>query len=94
MSIQPKSKKRIIVIGGGPAGLMAAGQAAEQGAKVILLEKMKRPGRKLCISGKGRCNITNIAEKHEFIAHFGKSGCFLHQAFSRFFNTDLIMGHY
>ncbi|MBU0480037.1 MAG: NAD(P)/FAD-dependent oxidoreductase [Proteobacteria bacterium] len=82
--------KKIIVIGGGPSGLMAAGQAALAGAEVLLLEKMKRPGRKLCISGKGRCNITNIADKVDFMAHFGRSGRFLHQAFARFFNTELL----
>ena len=82
--------RRIIVIGGGPAGLMAAGQAAEAGAETLLLEKMKRTGLKLCITGKGRCNITNIAEISDFISHFGKNGTFLRQAFARFFNTDLI----
>lgn len=85
MSIQ-----KIIVIGGGAAGLMAAGQAAEGGAETLLLEKMKRPGRKLCITGKGRCNITNIAESNDFIAHFGTTGSFLRQAFSRYFNKDLM----
>lgn len=81
---------RVIVIGGGPAGLMAAGQATEAGAETLLLEKMKRTGLKLCITGKGRCNITNIAEISEFISHFGKTGPFLRQAFARFFNTDLM----
>jgi predicted Rossmann fold flavoprotein len=80
----------IVVVGGGAAGLMAAGQAAQAGADTLLLEKMSRPGRKLCITGKGRCNITNIAEITDCIAHFGKTGLFLRQAFSRFFNTDLI----
>jgi len=82
--------RKVIVIGGGPAGLMAAGQAAEAGAETLLLEKMKRTGLKLCITGKGRCNITNIAEISEFIPHFGKTGPFLRQAFARFFNTDLM----
>ncbi|MEK6201040.1 MAG: NAD(P)/FAD-dependent oxidoreductase, partial [Desulfobulbaceae bacterium] len=71
------NKRKVIVIGGGAAGLMAAGQAAVSGADVLLLEKMKRPGRKICITGKGRCNITNIAEIKEFIAHFGSNGRFL-----------------
>jgi len=84
------SKKRIIIVGGGAAGLMAAGQAAEQGAEVILLEKMKQPGRKICISGKGRCNITNSAAIPEFIEHFGKNGRFLRQVFSRFFAPELL----
>jgi hypothetical protein len=83
-------KQKIIVIGGGPAGLMAAGQAAEAGAETLLLEKMKKTGLKLCITGKGRCNITNIAEISDFIGHFGKTGPFLRQAFARFFNTDLM----
>ena len=69
---------------------MAAGQAAEAGADTLLLEKMKKTGLKLCITGKGRCNITNIAEISDFINHFGKTGPFLRQAFARFFNTDLI----
>ena len=83
-------KRRVIVIGGGPAGLMAAGQAAQAGAETLLLEKMKKIGLKLCITGKGRCNITNIAEISDFIAHFGKTGPFLRQAFTRFFNADLM----
>ncbi len=80
----------IIVVGGGAAGLMAAGQAAAQGASVLILEKMKRPGRKICISGKGRCNLTNTAQVSDFISHFGKNGRFLHQAFCRFFSQELI----
>jgi len=83
-------RKTVVVIGGGAAGLMAAGQAAIAGARVILLEKMKQPGRKICISGKGRCNITNSAPVTDFIEHFGKNGRFLRQAFSRFFSTELI----
>ncbi|MBE9532069.1 MAG: NAD(P)/FAD-dependent oxidoreductase, partial [Proteobacteria bacterium] len=50
----------VAVIGAGAAGLMAAGEAALCGARVVLFEKMARPGRKICITGKGRCNITNI----------------------------------
>ena len=69
---------------------MAAGQAAEAGADTLLLEKMNKTGLKLCITGKGRCNITNIAEISDFINHFGKTGLFLRQAFARFFNTDLM----
>jgi predicted flavoprotein YhiN len=61
---------------------MAAGQAAESGADTLLLEKMKRSGRKLCITGKGRCNITNAGEITDFIEHFGRTGNFLRQAFS------------
>ncbi len=84
------AKKKIVIIGGGAAGLMAAGQAAEAGAQVLLLEKMKRPGRKICIAGKGRCNITNTADLLDFITHFGRNGRFLHQAFNRFFSEELL----
>ena len=83
-------KKRIIVIGGGAAGLMAAGKAAEAGAETVLLEKMTRLGRKLAITGKGRCNLTNTADISDFLTHFGKNGRFLRQAFHTFFNTDLM----
>jgi len=83
------SKPRIIVIGGGAAGLMAAGQAAENGADTLLLEKQKKTGQKLGITGKGRCNLTNTAQISDFIAHFGKTGPFMRQAFARFFSTDL-----
>jgi predicted Rossmann fold flavoprotein len=82
--------KKIIVIGGGPAGLMAAGQAATAGAEVLLLEKMTRPARKLGITGKGRCNLTNTAGLEEFMAHFGKNGKFLRQAFNCFFSQNLV----
>jgi len=81
--------RRVTVIGGGAAGLMAAGQAAEQGAETLLFEKMDRPGRKLRITGKGRCNLTNVAPLSEFIAHFGPNGRFLRQAFSRFSASEL-----
>ncbi|MFH1686307.1 MAG: NAD(P)/FAD-dependent oxidoreductase [bacterium] len=81
---------RVVVIGGGPAGLMAAGQAALAGAEVVVLEKMKTPGRKLSITGKGRCNLTNIAPLTEFLDHFGPNGRFLRQAFNRFFSEDLV----
>jgi predicted Rossmann fold flavoprotein len=83
-------KRKVIVIGGGAAGMMAAGQAALSGANVLILEKMKRPGRKISITGKGRCNLTNIAEINEFIKNFGKNGQFLRQSFSRFFAPELM----
>lgn len=81
--------RRVIVIGGGPAGLMAAGQAALSGAQTILLERMGTTGRKLSITGKGRCNLTNIAELNEFLDHFGRNDRFLRQAFNQFFSEDL-----
>jgi predicted Rossmann fold flavoprotein len=84
------SGRKVIVVGGGAAGLMAAGQAALAGAQTLLLEKMKRPGRKICISGKGRCNVTNVADLRDFIGHFGRTGKFLHQAFAQFFSRELM----
>ena len=80
----------VIVIGGGPAGLMAAGQAAAAGAPVGLLERMGRPGTKLRLTGNGRCNLTNLADLDDFLAHFGKNGPFLRNAFARFFGHDLL----
>jgi len=87
--IQPQHSD-IIVVGGGAAGMMAAGQAAAQGARVLLLEKMPRTGLKIGISGKGRCNLTNVADLENFLSHFGKNGRFLRQAFHRFFAPELI----
>ncbi len=79
----------IIVIGGGASGMMAAGRAGELGAPVLLLEKTPKLGNKLRITGKGRCNLTNVAAWDDFIAHFGPNGRFLYGAFSRFFVDDL-----
>lgn len=79
-----------IVIGGGPAGMMAAGKAAERGKNVLLIEKNDILGRKLLISGKGRCNITNTGDISEHIDNFGKSGRFLRNAFARIFNEELM----
>ena len=79
-----------IVIAAGPAGLLAAGRAAELGGKVLVLEKMKHEGRKLLITGKGRCNITNDAPISEFIKHVYPNGRFLRNAFSSFFSKDII----
>lgn len=79
----------VIVIGGGAAGLLAAGRAAELGAKVILLEKNKAVGRKLLISGKGRCNVTNNGDIDVFMQNYHKQGRFLYSAFHHFINHDL-----
>jgi hypothetical protein len=81
----------LIVIGAGPAGMMAAGTAASRGKKTLLLEKNSKAGEKLLISGKGRCNLTNACEDIEdFLKKFSFSGLFLRNAFSQFFNTDLM----
>lgn len=83
-------KNTTIVIGGGAAGLMAAGRAAQRGARVILLEKMAQTGRKIGISGKGRCNLSNSEPLPDFINQFGKNGRFLRQSFQQFFTPDLV----
>ena len=80
----------VIVIGGGPSGLMAAIAAAENGAKTMLLEKGKKLGKKLAISGGGRCNVTNRLPQEEVIKHIPGNGKFLYSAFSVFNNYDII----
>ena len=80
----------VAVIGGGPAGLLAAGRAAMLGARVLLLEKMEKPARKLRITGKGRCNITNLRPLEEHLKEIHPEPRFLRQAFGAFFNRDLI----
>ena len=83
--------KKVCVIGGGPAGLIAAGRAAEMGAKVVLVEKNTRLGVKLLITGKGRCNITNVESDLQFLTEkYGKNGKFLFSSFSRFGVNDVI----
>lgn len=80
-----------IVIGGGPAGMMAAGTAAENGKKVVLIEKNNILGKKLLITGKGRCNITNACEDvEELIGNVTVNSSFLYSAFYGFTNTDVI----
>ena len=82
--------KKVIVVGGGAAGIMAAGRAAEFGADVALLEKMPQLGIKISITGKGRCNLTSGEEMDKFIEAFGSTGKFLINAFAKFFSQDLI----
>lgn len=84
-------KYDVAVVGGGPAGMMAAGRAAENGARVVLLEKNDRLGVKLLITGKGRCNITNTEPLlQSWIEKFGKNGKFLYKAFNNFSNIDIL----
>jgi len=80
--------KRIVVVGGGAAGMMAAICAAEQGGTVTLLEPNERLGKKLNITGKGRCNVTNDADLETLLANTPKNGKFLYSAFSRFDGRD------
>lgn len=82
--------KRVIVVGAGAGGMMAAGRAAEMGAEVFLMEKMERPGRKLLISGKTRCNLSNSRGIEAFIPMYGPNGRFLYSAFHRYFRDDLL----
>ncbi len=80
----------VVVIGGGASGMLAAGSAAERGLRVLLLERNARLGRKLGITGDGRCNLTNTDERDDFIRGFGANGKFLYRAFAEFSNRDLI----
>lgn len=82
--------KRVVVIGGGAAGLMAAVIAGREGAKVTLLEKMNYVGKKMGITGKGRCNITNASDMSDFIKNTPGNGKFLYGAYERFTNEDLL----
>ncbi len=81
---------KVVVIGGGPAGMMSAVMAKEAGNRVILIEKMKSLGRKLLITGKGRCNITSSLPIEEFIKNTPGNGKFLYSAFNNFSNEDII----
>ncbi len=80
----------VVVIGAGPAGLLAAGHAAELGMPVILLEKKPAPGRKLLLTGSGHCNVTNVATLDSFIEHYFDGGRFLYPAFHAFFRPELL----
>ena len=81
---------KVIVIGGGPAGMMAAITAKENGNEVNILEKNGQLGKKLLITGKGRCNITSSLDMEEFIKNTPGNGMFLHSAFQQFTNKDII----
>ena len=78
--------KKIIVVGAGPAGMMAAIRASQLTADVVLIEKNPYLGRKLLLSGKGRCNLTNNCDLDSFIARFCGNGQFLRDAFKKFYN--------
>ncbi|MBR1442122.1 MAG: aminoacetone oxidase family FAD-binding enzyme, partial [Firmicutes bacterium] len=85
--------KKVIVIGGGPAGMTAAGIAAENGNDVILMEKNNKLGRKLYITGKGRCNVTNASDPEELIVNTPGNPYFLYSAFYGFTSSD-VMGFF
>lgn len=82
--------KKIIVVGGGAAGIMAAIRAAENSAQVTLFEKMPRIGRKLAITGKGRCNLTNTADVNEIVKNLPGNGKFLFSALKNFSSVDTV----
>lgn len=83
-------KYTVIIIGAGAAGILASISASEQGTSVLLLEKMSKEARKMLISGKGRCNITNTAYKSEFFKKIHPKPKFLKHAFSTFFSNDIL----
>ncbi len=86
-----QTNKRVLVVGAGAAGLMAAGAAAESGAQVVLLERNERPARKLMITGKGRCNVTNnCLSPEDFLQHVPVNGRFLYSALTRFMPADTL----
>jgi predicted Rossmann fold flavoprotein len=88
---KPTKKFDVAIIGGGPAGMMAAGRAAELGAKVVLLEKNSALGKKLLLTGNGRCNITQIDhDARGFVEKLGKNGKFLFSAFSLFGPKEVV----
>src|SRR5690554_462623 len=82
--------KHIVVIDAGAAGMVAAGTAAEQGAKVTLIEKMPKPGRKIAITGKGRCNLTNLKEWNDFAPHVHPVNRYFKPAFYAFTSADVV----
>ena len=82
--------KRIVVVGGGPAGMMAAIRAGQLSQDITLIEKNPLLGKKLLLSGKGRCNLTNLCDMDSFLKRFSKNGEFLRDAFKKFFNQDLM----
>ena len=81
-----RNAKKVVVVGGGPAGMMAAVRASQLGQKVTLIEKNNILGKKLLLSGNGRCNLTNADNVDLFFEGYSKNGEFLRDAFKLFFN--------
>jgi predicted flavoprotein YhiN len=84
------AQKKIVIIGAGPAGMMAAIRAGQLHQDVALLEKKSTLGNKLLLSGKGRCNLTNACDLEVFLKRFSHNGQFLRDAFKKFFNKELM----
>ncbi len=82
--------KKVIVVGGGPSGMMAAIRASQLSAYTFLVEKNASLGKKLLLSGKGRCNLTNNCDLDAFLERFSENGAFLRDAFKKFFNVELM----
>ena len=83
-------KKKLVVVGGGAAGMLSAVLAADYGWDVLLIEKNEKLGKKLFITGKGRCNITNACDREEFLEHIMTGRKFMYSSFSGFSNFDLM----
>ena len=81
---------KVGIIGAGAAGLIAGAAAAKSGAKVEIIDRNERAGRKLYLTGKGRCNITNAADRDEFLKNIPRNGRFLYSAFDAFFSDDIL----
>ena len=90
VAIMEIKEYNVVVIGGGAAGLMAAGTAAIAGNSVLLLEKMEKTGRKVRITGKGRCNLTNVCTDEEFLAKVQNGAGFFTYAYTQWNNKSLI----
>ena len=88
-SMWAKTKPDVVVIGGGAAGMMAALQAAWAGAQVVLLEKNEKLGKKIYITGKGRCNVTNVADAEDFFMQVPRNSKFLNAAVRQFDHDDV-----
>lgn len=84
-----KNEKRAIVIGGGPAGMMASYIIAKSGVPVTLLEKNKKLGKKMLIAGKGRCNVTNDCDMNSFLENMPGNGKFLYSSYKNFSSQDV-----
>ena len=80
----------IVIVGGGPAGLTAGARAAQRGKRTLLLEKNRRPGVKILLSGGTRCNFTHAADARGIVEAFGPSGRFLHSALAAFGPQDVV----
>lgn len=81
---------KVVIVGAGAAGMMAAVVAASHGAEVVLIEKMDQPGRKLRITGKGRCNLTNTAQLKDTLTHIGPDRQWMRNSFAQFSNAQLM----